>query len=53
MGARYEEKVVVDGEKADKGEEEGGGGEKVPHVVVVKEPEPAARLVQVSAMKKN
>jgi hypothetical protein len=46
--AVHVQEVVVNGEQADEGEKERGGREKVPHVVVVKEIHPVARLVQVS-----
>ena len=39
--------VIVDGEQEDEGEEEGRGGEEVPHVVVVEEVHHAAHLVHV------
>ncbi len=47
MIARLEKKVVINCEEANKGEEERGGGEEMPHVVVVKEIHPVALLVQV------
>jgi hypothetical protein len=49
--ARLEKKVVVNCEEANKGEEERGGGEEMPHVVVVKEIHPVAWLVQVPQQK--
>jgi hypothetical protein len=49
--AVHVQEVVVNGEEADEGQEESGGGEEVPHVVVVKEIHPVARLVQVSKTK--
>ena len=42
-----EEKIIINGEEKDEGEEESGGWEKVPHVVVVKEVQDMAKLVLV------
>ncbi len=46
--AVHVQEVVINGEEADEGEKERRGREEVPHVVVVKEIHPVARLVQVS-----
>ncbi len=46
--AVHVQKIVVNGEQAYEGEKERRGREEVPHVVVVKEIHPVARLVQVS-----
>jgi hypothetical protein len=51
--AVHVQEVVINGEEADKGEKERRGREKVPHVVVVKEIHPVARLVQVSKTKQK
>jgi hypothetical protein len=47
------QEVVVNGEQAYEGQEERGGREEMPHVVVVKEIHPVARFVQVSKTKRK
>jgi hypothetical protein len=51
--AVHVQEVVVNGEQADEGEKERGGREEMPHVVVVKEIHPVARLVQISKTKQK
>jgi len=45
--ARHEKEIVVNGEQTDESEKKRGGGEKMPHVVVIEEIHPVARLVHV------